>query len=282
MKTFSKIALLVSKYLPRGYSRLLYFAAKRDAALRDILLPLRLLPGRHIRADLMESVFIPIFKSGCFTHEIGENLLCIRLLKEGNLVFDIGANIGYTAMLFSERVGQQGKVIAIEPSLRAFNLLKRSIERSGNIISLNIAISDKTCEVLFNEMETLDTSSIEPTSSGKSYTVMATTLDSLSETYGIPNFVKIDVEGHESKIFRGMGKIFAASNPPAVLFEALSIDALNDCLEEIKSVGMQRYKVYRVQSETGAICDDLSVEGTNNYLALPGHRLDEYSHLFGF
>ena len=279
MKYSSRVALFVSRYLPRGYSHLLRYAAKKDSELRDILLPLRLISGRKIRADLSETVFIPIFRSGCFVHEIGENLLCMRLLREGDLVFDIGANIGYTAIIFSHIVGQSGKVIALEPSPRAYNLLARSVEGDANIISLNVAISERNGEVQFNEMETLDTSSIEPTEGGKTYAVMATTLDKLSEIYGIPNFVKIDVEGHEPKVFRGMNDILSSNRPPAILFEALNRIALKDCVAEINTA-RNKYKIFRVKSETGILSDDLDLEGTNNYLALPVADLDRFQNLF--
>lgn len=66
-------------------------------------------------------------------------------IKEGDICIDIGANIGYYALLESRLVGKNGKVYAIEPVPKNTNLLKRNIEINNysNIEVFQIAIGDK-------------------------------------------------------------------------------------------------------------------------------------------
>ena len=122
MKLLSRIALALARRLPRGYWRVTRFAARRDPALWDLPLPLRHLPNKMILADLREPVFTAFLRHGCFPHQEGEDLVSTRLLRPGDVVFDVGANIGYPTILFANLVGPTGGIIALEPSARAYRL----------------------------------------------------------------------------------------------------------------------------------------------------------------
>src|SRR5690606_12492336 len=106
---------------------LVRFAARRDPALWDVPLPLKYVPGSHIRADLRETVFTPFLRYGCFPHQTGEDELCMALLQPGERVFDVGANIGYPTILLAEMIGETGLLLALEPSRRAFGFLSRTL-----------------------------------------------------------------------------------------------------------------------------------------------------------
>jgi predicted O-methyltransferase YrrM len=157
MKLQSKILLSIARWLPRGYWRIASLAAKNDQALWDIRLPIKAVANAEIRADLRESVYMPIFKHGCFTHQVGENRLCMALIKPGDIVYDVGANIGYTTLLFSHAVGATGTVIAFEPAPRIFRLLTRSLASMENVECLNLAVSSTEGEASFYEAKSLDT-----------------------------------------------------------------------------------------------------------------------------
>lgn len=276
MRVFTRIALFMASHLPRGYWRVLRFAAMRDPALWDIALPLRLIPTGKIRADLRESVYVPIYRNGHYSHQMGEDLICMQLLRPGDIVIDVGANIGYTAILFSSIVGPTGKVIALEPSPRCFRLLERAVSDIPNVECLNTAASSFNGEVSFYESDALDRSSIEDIPGIKPFSVNTVTLDSLVSKLGFPAFVKIDVEGHESSVIGGMSAILSCDNPPIILFEALSSQALEDNLASLNKHAQAPYLFFRIKPE-GAL-GSIDETGTNNYLALPqwaGNRVQE-------
>ena len=68
-----------------------------------------------------------------------------RVLRKGQVVLDIGANIGYYALMDAAKVSKEGKVYAFEPFLRAFELLERSAKANnyGDILEMhNVAVGD--------------------------------------------------------------------------------------------------------------------------------------------
>ena len=267
MRLLSRMALILAHYLPRGYWRVLRFAAKRDPALWDIPLPLRLIPGAKIRADLRESVYVPIYRNGYYSHQNGEDLISMQILRPGDLVFDVGANIGYTAILFSHMAGATGKVIALEPSPKCFRLLERTVSDISNVDCLNLAASSSEGEVSFYESDSLDRSSIEDIPGIKPYSVKTMTLDTLASKLGLPAFVKIDVEGHESSVIEGMSAMLNCDKQPILLFEALSRNALDANLAVLNKHARERYAIFRIKPEgTLGPVDEI---GTNNYLAVP-------------
>jgi len=69
--------------------------------------------------------------------------------KLGDIVFDIGAYVGDTALWFSKAVGPQGKVYAFEPEPSNFAKLKANLERNKvtNVIPLQLALSENEGEM---------------------------------------------------------------------------------------------------------------------------------------
>ena len=131
------------------------------------------------------------------------------------MIFDIGANYG----TFTEAALKAGhKVIAVEPAPRVFSRLVRSFLYTPNVVPLKVAVSDKDNETVdFYEAEedglsTLNkewlTAETMPYAGKPFRTIQVTTItiDSLVKTYGIPDLIKIDVEGGEWLVFRGMTK----------------------------------------------------------------------------
>ncbi|MFZ0931421.1 MAG: FkbM family methyltransferase, partial [Syntrophobacteraceae bacterium] len=248
MKLESRMALLVAKYIPRGYWRITRFAAMRDQTLWDYPIPLKFIPGATIRSDLREPVFMEFLRNGCFGYQAGEDILFKSILRPGDLVFDVGANIGYPTILFAHIIGSTGKVIALEPSLRAFRLLKRTTSDFDNIESINVAVSNKKEEVLFYETGDLVRSSIEAVPGVQPYTVTTVTLDKIADRTGVPVFVKIDVEGHEACVIKGMSSILNEKRPPILMFEALTNECLQLSLSTLANIGISsRYSVFRVK-----------------------------------
>jgi len=118
--------------------------------------------------------------------------------KLGDVVFDIGAYVGDTALWFSKAVGSHGKVYAFEPEPRNFAKLKANLERNKvtNVIPLQLALSENEGEM---QVATGGSSSTI-TQAGTGTSVEVTTIDRFVETNKISqvDFIKMDVEGHEN------------------------------------------------------------------------------------
>ena len=133
------------------------------------------------------------------------------VLKPGDTVIDIGANIGWYTIFAAKLVGASGKVIAFEPEPRSFSFLQRNValNRLSNVIVENKALSNKEEKVrLFIDEQNRGNHHIFDWSDGRHYIeVDALQLDDyLARSTGIAkvDFIKIDMQGAEGVILEGM------------------------------------------------------------------------------
>jgi FkbM family methyltransferase len=148
------------------------------------------------------------------------------LIKPGDYVIDIGANIGVYTKAISELVGPKGRVYSIEPFPATFQILCSNIKKLSleNVEPMNFAISDHRGVVTMelpcdpSGAETHYRAHIVSNNAVKNKTeiakVQATTIDSrfLNVSTKI-TFIKCDVEGHELTCLKGAQKLLAQSRP---------------------------------------------------------------------
>lgn len=146
-----------------------------------------------------------------------------KYVSAGDMVFDIGANIGYVSLSLAKRVGPNGRVIAFEPIPRNVEMLRKSIEVNGltNIQLLDLAASDRDGETVIRMAENPATASMiwhQGNPDVTNIVVKTVAIDDLVDAgeFGRPIFVKIDVEGAEGLVLAGMRRTIEASQ--AVLF----------------------------------------------------------------
>jgi len=137
--------------------------------------------------------------------------------KLGDIVFDIGAYVGDTALWFSKAVGPQGKVYAFEPEPFNFEKLKVNLEqnRVTNVIPMQLAVSDKEGEM---RVAGGGSSSIM-TQAGSGTSVKVTTIDEFVQANKLPqvDFIKMDVEGHELNVLKGAAETIKTFEPSLAL-----------------------------------------------------------------
>jgi len=137
--------------------------------------------------------------------------------KLGDIVSDIGAYVGDTALWFSKAVGPQGKVYAFEPEPSNFAKLKANLERNKvtNVIPLQLALSENEGEMRVSSGA--GSSVITQAGTGKS--VKVTTIDKFVEANTLPrvDFIKMDVEGYESKVLKGAQETIKTFKPSLAL-----------------------------------------------------------------
>ena len=268
MNTVSQLLLHIAKVLPNGYWRIIRYAAERDKDLWDYSIPLRGYPNSVLRADLRESVYAPLFRTGHIPHQIGLDKLVRELTKPGCTVIDVGANVGYTSLVFSNLVGPNGKVVCIEPSPQAYALLSRTLNGIANTVCVNVAASETKGTLDFYVPKFLDRASSEYLEHAERISVQCQTIDDISARFGEPHLIKVDVEGGEPSVFRGMKKTMQQSNTPILIFEALTNSRLQECITTINDLSGDKYIYHRIDTNGNLLGFDSSF-GSSDYVALP-------------
>ncbi|UZR28739.1 FkbM family methyltransferase [Methylococcus mesophilus] len=131
-------------------------------------------------------------------------------LRQGDCVWDVGANVGYYTRLFSERVGKQGRVFAFEPSPVNFVRLASACASLGNATLLQCGLGKEDGKLRFQQgADDLGATSriVEDDSEG---VVVVDIRSGVSLLDGgeasVPNAIKIDVEGFEHEVLEGLGE----------------------------------------------------------------------------
>lgn len=143
-----------------------------------------------------------------------EKRVYLSIVKRGDTVIDVGANVGYFTMLFSDLVGKNGEVHAFEPVPATFQQLSQNIRRYpgyGNVQLNSVALGNEdhqTCMFLPGTDHGQAALVRHHSGSWKgaplaSSEVQMMTLDTYAQRFRRVDFVKCDVEGAELLVLRG-------------------------------------------------------------------------------
>ena len=166
-------------------------------------------------------------------HEVWEapnTKIVKKTVKPGMTVIDIGANLGYYALLEAKRVGPTGRVYAIEPVERNYNVLLKNIElnRAKNIIPFEFAVgAEKGVKTMqLSKLSNLGTilSDIPHSDFFHRYTrdnaagemeCEVVTVDDFVREQGIDrvDLIRMDIEGYEVEAFKGMWETIERFKP---------------------------------------------------------------------
>jgi FkbM family methyltransferase len=142
-------------------------------------------------------------------------------LRPGMHVLNLGAHIGYFALLAGREVGSGGAVTAIEAEPGNFSLLKENVRRSklGNIRVVHGAVSDHpgTLEMSLSPTNTGDHRAYGYDGATGTVTVPAVTVDDVLEPDWRVDFVFADIQGTEHVAMRGMRRTVERWHPPMLL-----------------------------------------------------------------
>jgi FkbM family methyltransferase len=173
--------------------------------------------GLLYELELDEFIDREIYMHGCFEPDTTRAIQ--HFVKPGMTVFDVGANIGAHTCLFAKHVGEHGKVIAFEPMPWALAKMKRNLALNNfrNVSIENRALSDENgkFELHFRSSWKLGAArSTEHRDSLEPIAVDLITLDELSEPR--LDFLKVDVDGFELKVFRGAVRTLKTLRPTVI------------------------------------------------------------------
>lgn len=174
-----------------------------------------------------------------------------RFLHQGDLFIDVGSNIGYLTALGAGRVGKNGGVYSFEPSQREFERLKRlaALNREYDIQCFNVACGDRESELEMNISSAFGWNTLVPNWMRndvyeKTVKVNVVPLgDFLLKRIHLPErikLIKIDVEGYEYYVLKGLLKLFQVARPPIVCeitprgnaFLGIKLEAIDSLMKE--------------------------------------------------
>lgn len=156
---------------------------------------------------------------------VPERTLLRRLAKPGATVIDVGANIGYFALLFAEAVGEHGRVLCVEPDPANLRELRRNVERNGlsNVEVLATAAGSR--DGMVGLMTGLN-SRVTDDGAGV-LQVPVRMVDSIAPER--VDLLKVDVEGFEWEVLKGAARVIEAGGAtvwlelhPALLPDAVT------------------------------------------------------------
>jgi FkbM family methyltransferase len=141
------------------------------------------------------------------------NEILLRLDKR-NIFWDVGANVGFYSIVAAKIMNKNSKIFAFEPEPKTFNLLRKNIElnKMNNITALSIALGDTNGNKIIFPSDTPNFgahSFVQRTDyrvKKKGINININTSDKLIDEMkiDIPDIMKIDVEGAEILVLRGM------------------------------------------------------------------------------
>ena len=214
-----------------------------------------------------------------FTHTVvvGPNLMTIRPLvlsdlimtrtnwepyvqaifrpRQGEVVVDVGAHIGFYTLKAAREVGHNGRVISIEPDPQNFHLLEKNIANNGlnNVIAINAALGDLEGQRLFYARVDPLLSSFNPSKQSRIREIKrmrVVTLDKVLGELGIDgvDWIKIDVEDSEIEVLRGGKNSLQKSQNVKIIIEASgkeTIDYLTRMGFSVKSLSLSYYLAFK-------------------------------------
>jgi FkbM family methyltransferase len=172
-----------------------------------------------------------------------------HLARAGGVVYDLGANVGYTALLLAQAVGAEGRVIAFEPLPSNVGRLKQAVslnrlESTIEIVEAAAGEADGPGEFRIHasgSMGRLEEGAPEPGGVDK-ILVDVIRLDSF--VYGqhrpAPTLIKVDLEGGEAAAIRGMVRVLNEARP-VMLIELHGAAATTEVFAELQRAGYQAW-----------------------------------------
>lgn len=208
---------------------------------RLIRLPLRLIPMRAVMRVLSGPLRGRRWIAGAATHgcwlgtyERDAQRVFARHVHAGDVVYDIGANVGFFTLLASKLAKE---VYAFEPLPRNLGFLREHVRMNdaANVHVLPLAVSDRAGTARFAAAE-------NPAMGGLSdrggIEVETATLDALRATLPAPSFIKMDIEGGEYAALTGAMAVLR-QDAPKILLSAHGFEQHQRCSELLRGLGYE-------------------------------------------
>jgi FkbM family methyltransferase len=179
-------------------------------------------PGVRFETDLTDRIQRQMW-AGVYEPHVRE---CFNVILEpGAIYFDVGAHIGFHAVLAAHRVGQQGRVFAFEADPRIYERLARNLSQFPWAQAVNAAVWERTGSLTFERSSTKNesgwgtVSAVRDLGKGEHVIVPSITLDEWSRDLHLVRWdaMKLDAEGSELAVLRGAKSLLEKFRPTLIL-----------------------------------------------------------------
>jgi FkbM family methyltransferase len=231
---------------------------------------------------------VPRLALSADTYEIWVSQWLKQYLQPGDTYWDVGANYGLTVLQVAPILGQNGKILAIEPSQANLEVLHRNIHLNNheNITEiLEAAVCDShggtikfsllnegdspSNSLMFSEINQSLDPNVDIPEVSQEISVPSVSLDGLiSEGRTSPKLVKIDVEGAELKVLEGASQLLSSEHKPILIlavhpFWQATPDDCKNIVKILQDTG------YQIANSKGTQVNELEYD---EYLCIPYKR----------
>ena len=178
-----------------------------------------------------------------------------HMIKEGDVILECGGHHGCTAIVLSNWVGSNGKVLTFEPLPKNCDIIEKNIEQNGlkNVILERKAVGAEKGKITIN-----DVSNSSVILSGKGVEVEMTCLDEYEHLN--PTFLKIDVEGFELQVLQGAKRILEKRPKLAIEIHTEALSQYGSSVEDLlRCIGVENYTLW-IQWEDGKQPEEYRIE----------------------
>jgi FkbM family methyltransferase len=174
-------------------------------------------------------------------------LALARVIRPGWHCLDVGANHGYYTLLMADGVGPSGQVLAVEPNPDPVRRLQHTLDVNGFVSHVGVvqkAASDvdgDRVELFIAENRGMNASLRGDAGKSRTERVETVTIDALTRDWRRVDLVKIDVEGAEERVWRGMTSTLG-SNPELTIILEVNTNRYDEpaqFFESIKRAGFE-------------------------------------------
>jgi FkbM family methyltransferase len=203
-----------------------------------------------------------LYISGKFDRSVVK-VLCDHA-RPGDVLLDIGANIGYVSACFLKLV-PNSKVVAVEPNPPVYEMLQSNLAQfTGRYHTVPVAMSDRDGD---GKLATKDWNLGASSLADEGTPVLLWTAERLCTALNLDriDLIKIDVEGHEEAVLRSLQPLLAQFKPRAILFEDHADRAATDIGELLNTAGYSVHGIYKsllntrvlpIRSKQDCTCND--------------------------
>ena len=198
--------------------------------------------------------------------------LCSEYISESSVILDIGANLGLYSIYFS-RLAKNGWILAFEPSIETFYFLVKNVANIPNVLPINIAANNEGKIANFFQASDNAYSSLVNTQRKeilKVIKVPCMKVDDVVFGLGLKrvDFVKIDVEGLELNVLKGLEEVITKFKPVIYceIYKGINSNPQPD--ETVQSLLERGYRAHVMHN--GMLVDyEIHNDAFYNYLFLP-------------
>lgn len=193
---------------------------------------------------------------GCWlgTYEYRKQRTFAKSIRPGDVVFDLGANVGFYTLIAATATGPSGKVYAFEPLPRNLTFLRRHLDENDvrNVEVVAAAVADSSGVFAFEEAES---PSMGRLGSSGTLQIPTVSLDEmlLEGRVSAPHVLKVDIEGGERLALEGARRLLE-SHHPLIFLATHGSQVHADCCSYLTRLG---YAISGINGEASSDTDEL-------------------------